>query len=268
MKKAIITMAFGAFAITAMAQENMMSKRGTPILPEVGDYGVSFDAEPFFFYLGNMFNQNGNTAPTAQFTFNNPFTVTGFYWYETNKAYRGRVRLGFGSAKQDTIVLLNGQNPNELTTTNSTKEGGTNITLGIGKQRTIGKGRLRGNYGGEASIMFGTRKNTYDYGQALSDSNDVGPRPLEAKAGTTFGIGVRGFIAVEYFFAPKISVSAEYGWGLAFKSTGKGADKFEDLDTSGSSTVVKTKTIETGKSSVFGADVDNNGGSINLTFYF
>lgn len=268
MKKLIIATVFAACGMSAFAQENMMSKRGTPILPEVGDYGVSFDAEPFFYYLGNMFNQNGNTAPRAEFTYNNPFTVTGFYWYEANKAYRGRVRLGFGSAKQDTIVLLNGQNPNELTTTNTTKEGGSNVTLGLGKQRTIGKGRLRGNYGGEASIMFGTQKNTYDYGQALSDSNDVGPRPLEIKQGTKFGIGVRAFVSVEYFFAPKISVSAQYGWGIALTSTGKGKDKYEDLDTSGSSSVVVTKTVETGKSSFFGADVDNNGGSINLTFYF
>ena len=268
MKKLIFTIAMATSSTLLFAQENMMSKRGTPILPEVGDYGVSFDAEPFFYYLGNMFNQNGNRAPSANFTYNNPLTLTGFYWYEADKAYRGRVRLGFGSAKQDTIVLLNGQNPNELTTTNTTKDGGTNITLGLGMQRTIGKGRLRGNYGGEASILFGTRKSTYDYGQALSDSNDVGPRALEMKQGTKLGVGVKAFVSVEYFFAPKISISAQYGWGIALTSTGKGKNKFEDLDISGSSSVVATKTIETGKSSFFGADVDNNGGSINLTFYF
>src|SRR5205085_9935052 len=112
MKKIILSVVFVTCAFIASAQENMMSKRGTSILPEVGDFGISFDASPFFSYLGNMFNQNGNSPPYADYTYNNPFTITGLYYYDVNKAYRGKVRLGFGSEKTEELVEILGNNPN------------------------------------------------------------------------------------------------------------------------------------------------------------
>ncbi len=86
----------------------------------------------------------------------------------------------------------------------------------------------------------------------------------------TFGIGVRGFVGVEYFFAPKISIGGEFGWGINFLSTAKGSSETEVWDGTG----VKTTETESAGDSQFHVDtdnlagVDNLDGSINLLFYF
>ena len=35
---------------------------------------------------------------------------------------------------------------------------------------------------------------------------------------SSFGVILRAFIGAEYFIAPKISITAEYGWGFGFTS--------------------------------------------------
>ena len=60
-----------------------------------------------------------------------------------------------------------------------------------------GKGRVRGFYGAEANIGLGSAKETWT-------ATDLS---VEAKAGSTFNLGIRGFIGVEYFFAPKRPLS-------------------------------------------------------------
>ncbi|MEO8148453.1 MAG: hypothetical protein ABI723_12485 [Bacteroidia bacterium] len=274
MRKTILSYALVVFAFAANAQENMMSKRGTPILPEVGDYAISFDATPFLRYAGNMFNQNGNEAPTADYTYNNPFTITGLYVNAPNSAYRAKLRLGFGSTSQDQYaeLLLDGGNPNHLLTTNKTKVNATNITIGLGMQKSRGKHRLHANYGVDAMLTFGTGLDTtYTYGQKLNENTQtptLGPRPTKVNSGSTFGFSVRGFIGVEYFFAPKISFGAEYGWGIGIATHGKGTNTDEFVDSSSGADIVVTGDTKTGKSSHFGADIDNKGGAIAITFYF
>ena len=273
MKKILFSFGLIFIVLNASGQENMVSKQGTSILPEAGDYSIGFDATPFLYYLGNMFNQNGNTPPTADFTYGNPYIITGMYMKSATEAYRGRLGLGFGIQKQDSIVPLVGPSISDLTTTNTTKLSNSSVTIGAGKQWSRGKHRVRGNYGVDAFIGFGTQKTTYDYGQELSDTNNLGgnSRNIEDKSGTTFGLGVRGFVSVEYFFAPKISFSAQYGWGVSFESTGKGKITEEYWDSFDQK--VKTTDAETGKSSNFyfgssGKGFDNTGGSIALNFYF
>ena len=84
------------------------------------------------------------------------------------------------------------------------------------------------------------------------------------KPGNTFGFHLRGFVGIEYFFAAKASLSAEFGWGPALSSTGQGETQTESWN--GSS--AETKVSNTGKSSVFSFDNDNANGAINLNFYF
>ncbi|NQT78499.1 MAG: hypothetical protein HQ565_12345, partial [Bacteroidetes bacterium] len=91
-----------------------------------------------------------------------------------------------------------------------------------------------------------------------------GPRTLKEKAGMEFGLGVRAFVGVEYFFAPKISLGGELGWGIGFLSQGKGSVETEKWD----GTAVQTITTDVGGGSQFRVDTDNLGGSINLLFYF
>jgi len=272
MKKLILTAALASSIVFANAQE-MMSKKGTPILPEAGDWSIGFQADPLIRYFGNLFSQagNNNSALAPQV----PNTLVGLYVVDANTAYRAKLRLGFGSTKQDELTSSDATAGAFVTDTKKSSD--MNITLGAGIQKSRGKGRLHGIYGAEAAIMIGSSKDTYTYGNAISSTNQSptshnfggnlsgAGRATEIKNGSTFGFGLDGFIGAEYFFAPKMSLSAEYAWGLNLSSTGEGSSTTEAWDATANA--VKVTTTKTGKSSSFGVDVVN-AGSITFHLYF
>jgi hypothetical protein len=94
----------------------------------------------------------------------------------------------------------------------------------------------------------------------------------EIKSGSTIGLGVRGFVGCEYFLAAKISVGAEYGWGLGLSSTGNGSTTVKQVNSAG--TALEDYTSESAGSSAFGIGADINGGnnlgtaSLVATFHF
>lgn len=276
MKKAILTILCATSTMIVSAQD-MNSKRGTPILPEAKDWSIGVDATPFLDYAGNLFSQYGNSAPSwGYYPDNNgmhPLTIVGLCVKDENTAYRGKIRIGFRSYSQDNLVDNNFTNDPNDQYTDTYKESSFNITLGAGMQKWRGKGRLKGLYGAEVLLNFGSGlKKTYEYGIALGDTLAQGPRPTEDKSGSNFGVGVRGFIGAEYFFAPKISVSGEFGWGIGISSSGEGELTTEKWDVPFGSTTgveqVVTVTKKTGSSSTFLIDTDNWDGALVLHFYF
>ncbi len=227
MKKIILSLVLVSAFTFVNAQDVLKSKNGTPILPEKGDWAISVSATPFLDYFGNFLSQHGNTSPYFDFL-NSDNYIAGKYFVNANTAYRAKVRIGLGSSS----------------TTNSagdeTKISATNITLGAGMEKRRGHGRLQGIYGAEALIQLTGGKTTYTY----ATTPDLGT-VLSDKQGSGFGFGVRGFIGAEYFILPKISLGAEYGWGLMINSVGKGTIQHQgEADTS------------TPKTSSFGLDTD------------
>lgn len=267
-------MALATAVISANAQD-MNSKRGTPILPEAKDWMIGIDARPVLDYAGNLFSQYGNSAPDWNFP-NNNFVITGGLVKDETTMYRAKVRLGFGSTKTEDLIddpATPVVNPSEVT--NTTKSSYNSIVIGAGIQKSRGKGRLHGIYGAEAYIGLGGEKTTYEYGTKLSDTTavGVGPRNTEEKQGSTFMFGVRGFIGAEYFFAPKISISGEFGWGIGLSSTGEGETSYEAFGDNPATpnnveNALYTGSSKTGKSSSFGLDTDNVGGALTMHFYF
>lgn len=145
-------------------------------------------------------------------------------------------------------------------TTDTYRYSSSSIVLGGGYEKRRGHGRLQGSYGGEILFAFdegSTEK--FTYGNALTQNTDVfnpnvdpeNPtyttnwgnnyynnqieevagidegRLLERKTGPAFGIGVRGFIGVEYFFVPKMSIGGEFGWGLGFNRVERVTETWE-----------------------------------------
>lgn len=247
MKKSLLILAmFIGGAVTA--QDNMTSKKGTPILPEAGDWSIGIGAHTVLEYFGNLMNSGTNAAPT--FDWQNQENVIRFKMMkDENTAYRAGLRLGIGSDKEtfDAPVVGNKK---------EAKVSEMNINLAAGIQKYRGKGRLRGYYGGEAGIGLGSMKTTNTY-NGNANLGDV----LEDKQGGTFNFVLRGFLGAEYFFAPKMSVSGEFGWGLDLST--QGASDTKTADGNGGSTSTKG-----GKSSEFSFDTDNAGGSIVLNLYF
>lgn len=282
MKKLFLTVALAAAVAGANAQD-MMSKKGTPILPEAGDWSIGFDAAPWLNYFGNIMSNAGTNSVNAAFQQDN--TIVGKYMKDANTAYRAKLRIGFGSTTLNNIVNQDGSTSTPPATVNDElKSSRMNVTLGGGIQKYRGKGRLRGIYGAEVGLRLGSGKDTYSYGNAFSSTNispttttdwsnnprTVGPestRITEDKKGSTFDFNLRGFIGAEYFFAPKMSIGAEYGWGLGLTSTGEGEITSEDWDATANG--VRSTIKKTGKGGSFGLDVDNNAsGQIILSLYF
>ena len=269
MKKINFLIAFVFIATSIFAQEGLISKKGEPILPEKGDWAISIDASPFLKYAGNFIGSNGlNVSPAFNFLSGNQ-TILGKYFIDSSKAFRVGLRLGLGSNSQTTKVFSNQYTLPATYVDDVTKVSGSNIGLTAGMEWRKGHTRLQGFYGAEAGLAFKSSNTTNTYGNALSNSNPSW-RILENKAGASFGLGLRGFIGAEYFIFPKMAIGGEFGWGLAFTTTGEGKTTTESWNTN----LVTTSVIPTGGATKFGFDTDNlnsvfgPAGTIRLTLHF
>ncbi|MEA3480032.1 MAG: hypothetical protein U9R60_17755 [Bacteroidota bacterium] len=274
MKRTIFTLLIAIVALSVSAQD-LTSKKGVPILPEAGDYAIGICADPILSYVGNMFNgTTNNWTPFWDYKPNLvPYTLYGKYFKDAQTAYRGYVRIGFASMS-DKEPVPSTADPAVFVEDKMT-ESYSAIGLGFGLEKRKGKGRVQGFYGGEVGLAFQSETTKYTYGnEAAPDAlfydfesgyvmtmGEMGYRVTEVKDGTSFGIGVRGFAGVEYFFAPKISIGGEFGWSLGFGSDGKSTGTTEDV-------TGETQESEGASDSMFRIDTDNWGGTIMLTFYF
>ncbi|MEI7502679.1 MAG: hypothetical protein WCJ61_05300 [Paludibacter sp.] len=261
----LLVAAFISSSIFAQEQQGLTSKKGEPYLPETGEWAISIDASPFLKYFGNFIGGNGlNAAPTFEFLKSN--SITGKYFIDPETAYRASVRLGLYSDGQTTKVPATGSATTQVD--NKRTDSGSDIGLTAGKEWRKGKTRLQGFYGAEAGIDLSSASTSYTYGNAMTST--TASRTTESKSGSTFGIGVRGFIGAEYFIFPKMAIGGEFGWGLGLTSTGEGQNTTESW-VSGAAT---TNTTKTGGKSSFGLDTDNTNsifgpsGTIRLTLHF
>lgn len=297
MKKKVLFVAALFIGATTFAQDGLTSKKGETILPEAGDWAIGFDAVPFLNYAGNMLNGTTNNSLTgATWTDSQTMAIVGKMYIDETTAYRAKARIGFGSSKNREIfeddITASGAAPIEFSNEFGTSN--LNIALGGGIEKRRGSTRIQGFYGAEGLLMFGTSSNSNTYGRGLSDdfnTNGAGytdftgtaldgsdTRVTESSNGSTFGFGVRGFIGVEWFVAPKVSIAAEYGWGLSLSSTGDGEQTIEwwgqsDEDTANPPSTAAadakhSKTTKTGGASSFGFDTDVTDGSLMVIFHF
>lgn len=282
MKKRLLFVA-AIFAATAtFAQDGLTSKKGEAYLPEAGDWAIGFDANPFLNYAGNLFNGNTSNGIGSGATWFAPnMAIYGKMFKDEKTAYRAMVRLGFGSTSTGTVVDLY-TTPSAVTTTEYTNEVKTsynNIVLGGGIEKRRGNTRIQGVYGAQLLIGFGGGSTENTYGLALGDSSVnanpslSGTRITKQTAGSTFMLGINGFLGVEWFFAPKVSLGAEYGWGLSMTSTGESETVTEEWavtpgSAAGTNPSLQTKTSKGGKSSTFGLDNSISGARISLNFHF
>jgi hypothetical protein len=269
MKKKVILLAAMFAGATCFAQD-LTSKKGETILPEAGDWAIQFDATSFLNYAGNLFN-SGAVAPGASWV--NDQAIVGKYFVDAETAYRVKLNIGMSSVTSNAFVpdipALVADPLSTAVVTDTRKDGATAITLGGGMEMRRGSGRLQGFYGGELLFTVASFKNTYTYGNdfvfgtgtatqfhGTDGSNDV----LEQKSGSIIGLGLRGFVGCEYFIAAKISIGAEYGWGLGLVSAGEGSTTVKQTNTAG--TALEDVTTASAGSSFFNLGADINGGNI------
>ncbi len=280
MKKNLFLVAALFAGTVAFAQTTEVKDAdGMVVTPQAGDWGLGFNASPMINYVGNMFNGNTNNTLNAGYVAPNQ-AIYGKYFKDENTAYRASVRLMTGSGTQIVQTDTSSISGVPAYVEDKIKQSGAGVVLSVGLEKRRGHNRLQGYYGAEAAITFGgvNPKMKYTYGAELNSVNianggAVNGRTLSSKGGATFGFGVRGFIGAEYFFAPKISIAAEYGWGVSLAKTAGTEVVKEYFDANGTDASITTnalyqQTTTTGKSSSFNIDTDNLGGAIRLMFHF
>lgn len=275
-----------ATAVTAQTGE-ITSNRGENWLSQDGDWGLTIDATPFISYAGNLFNGTANNSVPSWISAStwDPYdwanggdegafgsvtrAVIGVKKLKNaNTAFRGRLRLGFYSHKETELVT--DQTPGASAGSqveDVTKWGGNTIQIGVGLEKRVGSTRVVGVYGADLNFGIAGQKKTFEYGNAIGNTPDDGGRRItEEKQGGALMVGLNAFVGVEWFVAPKVSLGAEYGWGLMLASKGFNNSEYEVGANAPDGTL---SSEESGtKVNDFGVDTNNNGVSINMNFYF
>ncbi|CAN5413154.1 hypothetical protein BH11BAC1_BH11BAC1_22830 [soil metagenome] len=282
--KKLLTVAILFSAINISNAQELLSKKGTPVLPEAKDWSIGFQADPLLKYFGNFFNKdnNNNTILESQV----PLTLVGLYMKDDHTAYRLKLRIGLGAKSTDNFVDDDNYQAAlpKAKTTDTWKATSTNLAVGFGIQKSRGKGRLRGIYGIEATLGFNSSTDSYTYGNPFkSDKSDPTSTSDWTQKDTTgnyisisatsrtskvnnpnqFSLLLNGFIGAEYFFAPKLSLSAEYGYGVNLITDGER----ETFTVSADGASGKETSVRNAKSSQLSLDVID-AGAITLHLYF
>lgn len=277
MKKLItITLILFLFAFASNAQKSdstFTSKNGVHILPQRGDWALAIDARPFT----RIFNFDSD----AGFQFPTDNTFIGKKFIKPDLAHRFKLRLAFNSNTDDEFIMQDGQVTPDPTVVvkDVMQDNQTVVMVGYGIEKRSGYMRLQALYGGEVLISYDDRSTSYEYGNHYSMENpvptttyfgnnipDYGYRVVFTEYGYSLSVMARAFLGIEFFFAPKIAIGGEFGWGVAYTMNAEGKQKVSSWDDEANN--VKYQIIKTGGGSSFGFDNDNFGGLIYLIFHF
>lgn len=267
MKKSILALAVVLGATTTFAQDLATNKNGKVYLPEAGDWSISINASPFINFASDLLHigqAKTVDAPGFAALQDSTWSLSGKYFVSNEMAYRGSLRLYSDNSKtstaQDWVSPVPANNwPNNVATKYDNydveKVKDWSVGIGGGVEYRKGTNRLQGYYGGEAILAFARTSKSYTYAIDLmvQDADAATPdyltnyttdfggnisntpgeyvtRTLSNKQSMTTAFGVRGFVGVEYFVFPKISLGGEFGWGLGISRTGASKQVVEGLD--------------------------------------
>ena len=206
--KKIILSAFAVCAFGFANAQDLKSKKGENILPEAGDWAISFKAKPFIDYTGRVLGGNAVT-PTSDSPEKLSFVGKKFITDKT--ATRYVANFGFGSNNFKVGDEGFNQDAADIFNFASYKESTLNLNVGLGKEWRRGSTRLQGFYGADATVGFSSTKWTQTDLETDNSTYD---------AGTSINLGLNGFLGAEYFILPKMSIGAQYNYGLKIASNG------------------------------------------------
>lgn len=278
-----------AASVNAQGNEQIQNKNGKDIMPVKGEWavGVGVSMTAVTGWVGSMFGYTGYNS-VGQTYLTHPATgqqsIFGKYMVSDNNAIRMSISNGGSDFTNNFQTYDDRANDPDSTVTDKFRSNSSGTYVSAGWEWRRGKSRLRGVYGAEAIMSWTNQHNHYTYGNALSASNptptasigswssDYG-RITEQRFGATFGAGVRGFIGVEYFLAPKICIGTEFGWRAMLSQTGKTKTSYEEYDAfieneDGSFGAIRTETIESLGSRTLSTGIDNLSTQMYFHFYF
>lgn len=290
MKKIIITGILSLLCIPAFntfAQE----QKEKVYIPEAGDWSVGVDLVPLFRTIGGAFNDSETPIGGQPFEVDNMLckpnvSILGKYMF-TDK-WGLKVDLGIMVNNKDNRSYVQDDMMNILDPVNDakvidsqkiTKTGGS---LMIGAEYRLGKRRVQGIFGMGALFGFSTLKESYSYGNAITEFNQnpstaignnqnnfpAGYRITEAQtSGANIMVGVYGSVGAEWFVAPKIALGADVKLSFYGLFGNQGWVKSEGWNDSYRAIESRTDLVTPGNRG-FNLSTDNIGGSLYMSFYF
>lgn len=269
---------FGNMLTAQENEKSLLNKNGKEILPQKGDFCFGIDALPFLEYAGNFFSMAGNNSVDLRLP-DGSQTFLIKYVLKPDMFIRSKIRLGFNTFNDKEFIMQAGQTDPTILTKDSYKKNTTNFEIALGIEKRKGNNRLQGFYGGQLGYISSSLKESYSYGNPITNAdplafttvnfgnniNSNNARTLDKDYGTNSGFSLGLFFGAEYFFAPKLSLSGEFGWNLTSTKIADGQEEFETWDNT--TNAIKKYKIKSYGESNFGFDNTING-LLNLSLYF
>ena len=286
MKKQILLLCMMFISASIFAQ--MTSKNGHTILPEEGDWAIQMNAVPLVNMALNamdIMNDNGNNAAHPGYVSGFGQVIVGKYFHDANHATR--VKISIETISASTKIFGNDPTTTEDweddVHTATSRSSAWDVKLGYGKEYRRGHNRLQGFYGYEGMLGLNSghlegdddertgsnQSMSYEFETTAWETEDH--YMMSSNTGLGMSLEARAFVGVEYFAAPKISIGAEFGWGLKMNVQGRGSMTHEHVeqDDNGNWSATTEETLGTENvGSDFGFDVDNMNAALTATFHF
>lgn len=275
-----------------------------PFLNYLGNvFGKQFDNAINVNEIGGVPAFNEGVIPGLD---NPTMSIFGKYFLSDQTAVRLNVGIGIRSQTQsnyvqdDAAVAENPLSVDQVEDTYKYRNSGMSVAVGYEWRR--GGKRLQGFWGGQAILAYSNSKHFLGYGNAITElnqdpsstpinvwnnsnilvndnglpinlqpnlNNNIGgnSRLLMQSDGRSWTYGLGGFVGVEYYIAPKISIGCEMSLNLLWTSGGKKYQKSERYNPDFNR--VEENTRWTGKSdSGFRFGTENIGTSLFVAFSF
>ena len=252
--------------------------------PENKQLGISMNAVPILNWLGNTFNGNANNTYIGQSKFinSNSPSVTLRYFYKPDFAIRGIYGGGRNQITQDNYVKDNSVvNDPYATVIDRKSTSSSTLLIGFGIEKRRSNGNLQGYYGIDITYGRSSSQSQYEYGNDFTmfnqspttttdfdgkTSSNQFERVIDVNNQVTNSIGSRGFIGFEYFITKGISIGAEYGLAVMFKSNSDADATTQSINTIDGTKINRRTKIAGSRS--YSDKLDNQGGAILINAYF
>jgi hypothetical protein len=262
-------------------KDQVLSKKGKPVLPVSGEFGIGLNALPFIDLFGELVKINSSNRFVNPLSFEAPDGQQLFLKYFKNPGTAYRMKIGMAYHFDTESFPVEDDMSQGLMVADKRSESYTILTASIGLEKRKGLGHIQGIFGAELNLLYqhgdaGSMNYKYSYANDFSSSNtspstalflDGTPRPLFEKTYASFGFGATGFFGLEYFIAPKISVGGEMGLRVMYLNNTALKTRTEEWNpASGTVQEIQTSIDEGG---TFDLNVNfNSNGVLFLMFYF
>ncbi|WP_273388820.1 hypothetical protein [Barnesiella viscericola] len=295
--KKIIAIILSACLFPAMLWAE--DKEQKQYLPEEGDWALGIDVVPILKYIGNAFNGTNGTNELSHVG-GTPFTsgkfggqglmptvsIMGKYMLTDEWAVRANVGLMISSANDKAYSIDDkalAENPfSEAKVVDGARYDRNGMSMLLGAEYRKGSRRIQGVFGAGLLFAFQNSKETYSWGNALTEINQSptshsfanmptlpsGYRALtQNEAGSNFYLGVTGSAGVEWFVAPKIALGAEVNLSLYYIFGTQTYVESEGYNATLGKVETRTDLYAPGSNGIY-FGTESLGGSLYMTFYF